>query len=182
MPHLRKALYGSCNLFQMRNFTTLIFWAAILLLILWLGVPLLTDIFGLTLTDKRLSDFYHSTKYFVVPTAILLTLLKTLSKGMASVIEVRNIFLTVCAALLSVLVFSFGFFDKLCGSTTKSTLFINRQESSSKIFLREYGCGAVGSGPRNEIVRVDTVWNIFIQVAKIDTTQLDSVMWMRAPN
>lgn len=163
----------------MRTLSTIIFWIAILLLILWIGIPFIADISGLILTDKRLSEFYHNSRYIVVPVAFLATLFKTLKKGSAWYIEMRTIFLTAGAAIFSILVFLSGFFDGLCGSTTKSTLYINQQISSSKIFFREYECGAASAGPQPEIVRVDTVYKIFIRVTKIDTTKLDTAIWIR---
>jgi len=163
----------------MRIFSTIIFWSAILLLILWVGVPFIADISGLILTDKRLSDFYHSTRYIVVPAAFLLTLFKTLKKGNAWHTELIAVLLTLGAASFSVLYFMTGFFEGLCSSTTKDTLFINREEPSSRIFLREFGCGAASGGERDEIIRIDTVFGIFIRVNEVDTTSLDRSIWVR---
>ena len=94
----------------------------------------------------------------------------------------RTILLTVTAALFSVLIFMFGFYDDLCGSTTKRTLFINHQVPSSRIFLREFGCGAANAGERQEVVRVDTIFGILIRVTEIDTTKLNRNKWMRQPD
>jgi len=153
-----------------------------LLLVFWVGIPLIADLSGLVLTNKRLSHFYQSTKYIVVPAAFLLTLFKTLKKNSAWHIEMRTILLTVTAALFSVLIFMFGFYDDLCGSTTKRTLFINHQVPSSRIFLREFGCGAANAGERQEVVRVDTIFGILIRVTEIDTTKLNRNKWMRQPD
>lgn len=166
----------------MRTFSTVIFWTAILLLILWIGIPFIANISGLILTNKQLSSLYHNTRYIVVPAAFLLTLFKTLKKGSAWHVEMRIILLTAGAAIFSVLVFMSGFFDGLCGSTTKSTLYVNRQVPSSKIFLKEYGCGAASAGTTPEVVRVDTVFTIFIRNTPIDTTTLDTTIWIRQPD
>jgi hypothetical protein len=166
----------------MRIFSAVIFWSAILLLILWIGVPFIADISGLILTDKRLSNFYHSTRYIVVPAAFLLTLFKTLKKGNTWHVELRTVLLTLGAASFSVLYFMTGFFEGLCGSTTKDTLFVNREQPSSQIVLREFGCGAASAGERDEIVRIDTVFGIFIRENEVDTTSLDRSIWIRQPD
>lgn len=166
----------------MRTFSLVIFWVAILLLVLWVGVPIIADINGLILTDKGISNFYHSSRYIVVPTAFLLTLFKTLKKGNAWHMGLRTILLTVGAAFFAVLFFMVGFFESLCGSTTNRTLFINRQVPTSGIFLREFGCGAASAGERAEMVRVDTVFRIFIRVREVDTSNLDRDIWIRQPD
>jgi hypothetical protein len=75
-----------------------------------------------------------------------------------------------------------GFFEGLCGSTTKDTLFVNREQPASRIFLREFVCGAASAGEREEIVRIDTVFGVFIRVNEVDTTSLDRSIWIRQPD
>ena len=134
------------------------------------------------MTDKRLSNFYHSTRYIVVPAAFLLSLFKTLKKGNTWHVELRTVLLTVGAASFSILYFVTGFFEGLCESTTTDTLFINRDQPSSRIVLREFGCGAASEGVREEIVRIDTVFDIFIRVNEVDTSSLDRGLWIRQPD
>lgn len=165
----------------MRRLSTALFILGIVLLILWVGVPFIADMFDLVLTDQRLSGIYHNTRYFIVPGAFLLTLFVTLRKSTTELAKWRTIFLTVIAASLSVLIFMAGFFDGLCGSSAKQVLFINRQKPSSKVLLREYDCGAASAGYRLEIVRVDTFFGIFIRVRKVDTTKLELDNWVRPP-
>jgi hypothetical protein len=132
----------------MRTFSTVFFWTAILLLILWIGIPFIADISGLLLTDRRLSDFYHNTRYIVVPTAFLLTLFKTLAKGSAWHVAMRTIFLTVGAALFSVLVFASGFSDGLCGSTQKAH-YLSIGKCHLLNFLKEFDVGGKCGSTRN---------------------------------
>jgi hypothetical protein len=161
----------------MRILSIIIFWIAIILLVAWLGLPLIVEVTNLILLDTAFSDFYHKSKVFVVPIAFLLTLVKTLKKGSPLYIQARALFFTIGAAVLSILIFMVSLSD-MCGDTVKKVLFINRQKPTTKIYLREYDCGAVGVGGL-EIVRIDTVAIIFSRVEKVDTAQLDKNDWIR---
>jgi hypothetical protein len=117
---------------------------------------------------------------FVAPVAIILTLFKTLKKKDAPHVEIRKIFLTLGAAFLAFLIYAISAMDFSCTSVNKQVLFVNEHDPSSKIFLREYGCGAwSGAAPKMEVVRVDTILYKFIRTSKVDTITLDRKIWHR---
>lgn len=153
------------------------------MIFLWLVVPLGVEVSSLELADKRLLQFYKTSRTFVLPISIILTLFKTYKKSDSSFVEIKKIFLTLTAAFLAFLICAFSLVDFSCTSINKHVLFISKIDPSSKIFLREFGCGAWGSAdPKMEVVRIDTVLYKFTRTTTVDTTVLDRNIWHRLAN
>jgi hypothetical protein len=167
----------------MRIFSSVVFYLALFILFIWVVVPLVIEVSDLEFSDMQLLKLYKSSRMYVVPVAIILTLFKSLKKRDNAFMEFRKIFISIGAALLSLVIFIGLLLDFSCDSINKQLLFINEYNPSSRIFLREYGCGSWSSvESRMEVVRIDTVLYKFTRTAKIDTTTLDKKIWHRQTN
>ncbi|WP_460570288.1 hypothetical protein [Flaviaesturariibacter terrae] len=163
---------------QMNKVRNTIFYFALLVLLFWWGVPIFLAAKGIELLDKRLVESYKIAGIFVVPFAILLTLVKTLKRTDDASDEGRKAGLTIGAALFFMVAGIFTLLaSTVCTNNHFEPLFVNGQ---SGIYLRDYGCGATDSDPPSlSVVRVDTVYRHFLRIYNVDTTHLDKSHWLR---
>lgn len=68
----------------------------------------------------------------------------------------------------------------MCRWTNGKILFTSSKNHSTKIILREYGCGATDSGkPNYKVCKVKYLSSSFIWVTRIDTTKINKIVWKR---
>lgn len=60
----------------------------------------------------------------------------------------------------------------MCSWANREILFANVNDQSTKIILRDYGCGATDNGrPTYQVCKVKKISSYFIWVTEIDTTK-----------
>lgn len=82
--------------------------------------------------------------------------------------------------VFSVILLIGGVFADMCGWTTTNTLFVNKYDTTEKVILREFGCGATDSGdPAYKVCKIQRISQYFIKVTEIDTSKLEKNVWER---
>ena len=164
----------------MRIVRNVIFYFALAVLLLWWGTPLVLAVKELEVVDKSLVESYKAWGVLVVPFAILLTMVRTFKREDTIADENRKGCLTVGAAFFfafiqaAILLFSLA-----CGYTGAEPLYVNKQQPSSGIYVRDFGCGATDTGPPStSTVRIDTVNRFFMRITDVDTAKLDKAAWL----
>jgi hypothetical protein len=78
------------------------------------------------------------------------------------------------------LIFMATFADGMCLWTTRKILFENKENPSSSIVVRDFGCGATDSSPATfATFQVKKLAFIFVSITPIDTSKIDRSKWRR---
>ncbi len=111
-----------------------------------------------------------------LPVFIPLTLIKQKQKKQLTV-KVLTVAATVVAALILLL---YMLVSGMCKYSGDTVLFVNKADSTCKIVVRSYGCGAWDSGyPKNEFYVTKPVTQLVRYVKDVDTTQINRNDWLR---
>jgi hypothetical protein len=122
-------------------------------------------------------------RFFGLPVAILLTLFGTLKQKDAATTRMIKIVLTICVAIFSVFILFMTVFASMCRWTNNKVLFENKNDKTTKIVLRDFGCGATDSGsPTYKVCKIKSISPLLVWVTNIDTTKIDRVTWQRVEN
>ncbi len=125
---------------------------------------------------------FDTIAFWGLPISILFSLTGTLRRTNSMGAIIAKIVLTVFVALIPVFV-AFATALDLCGWTTDKSLFVMKNDSATKIVLRDFGCGAVDStSPDYVVVKVKYLTSHFIWISNIDTTKIDRSVWHRIEN
>ena len=93
---------------------------------------------------------------------------------------ITKIVLAIVGYVGSVFVITIMLFAAMCGWTTDKVFFENKQNPSTKIVQRRFGCGAGDSSPATiKVFKIREISSDFIWATKIDTTKIDKSEWVR---
>jgi hypothetical protein len=165
-----------------QKFVKIVRWSSIIFLCLWVLIPVLGGFVPLELRRHSTIEYIYEWIYFhgFPIAAILLTLTWIKRKDRLSLFMAK-IILAICVAVISGIIAGIVLFSDMCAWTTRKTLFENKQNSSIKIVLRSYGCGATDSSyPTYETFKIreitsDIIWG----ATEIDTNQINKNEWRR---
>lgn len=166
------------NLFLRILFKISIFAIAVLIIL-----ALLKFLLPIEFTSESDEEFFTGFVILGIPLAILLTLSGTIKRTDTLRDMGRKIFATIFAAMIPVaipLAFALNF---MCDWYTEEILFDHETDSSQKIVLRSYGCGATDSTPPDYgTFKIHYYTSHIIWVTAIDTLAIDKRIWMRREN
>ena len=157
-----------------------IFWSSVGFIALILVAALLLHTLPLTFATGDDEDMFDRLAFGGLPIAILLTLTKTIKRTETKSTIVTKTVLTVVAAIIPVLI-AFATALGLCTWQTGKTLFNKKDDATTKIVLREFGCGAVdNTAPDCNVVEIKYITSHFMWISAIDTTTMDRTVWSRS--
>lgn len=163
----------------MRAFSKIIYWGALLLLVCFVIVPVIERFTQLEFTND-FRDRFEDLRFFVLPIAILCTLFGTIKAKDAYEIKTGKIILTICVALFCVGVLFVTVFSGMCQWSDGKIIFEDRNDKTTKIILRDFGCGATDSDlPVYKLVKVKAITPFLNRVTNVDTTKIDRELWQR---
>lgn len=155
----------------------LIFWSAIGLLLLFIVAPVI----GQPLPFRLELPGIEGLRAIAVPVCILLTLSGTLRKGDGATAVIAKLVITLVVMAISLIIMIMLAFADMCEWSTDKVLFQDRNNSSSQIVLRSYGCGATDStSPLYEVCEIYKIGGGCMLIFSTDTTRIDHTRWVRA--
>ena len=161
------------------KFSKIVFRIILVFIAFCIIIPIIGDYFSLEISNDSLKVVLSSIKFFGVPLAVLLTLVKTIKNVDTVLVKVLKVVFTSFIALISIFYLLVSAFE-LCNRTTLETLFVNKENENITIVVREFGCGAVDSTPANRDNYKN--WKIndyLIRSTPIDTSEIDKTMWVK---
>tara|TARA_R110002072_G_C7652556_1_gene508851 strand:- start:16 stop:516 length:501 start_codon:yes stop_codon:yes gene_type:complete len=164
----------------MNQIKRIIFWTAVVFIGIWLIMPVLRWIMDLEFATDSIKSNYKEFLFFAIPIAILLTLFGTINdKDKGSKIAGKVIGTSIAAAV-TVFIMFMSIFTDMCVWTNRQVLYENKNDSNTKIIVRDFGCGATDSGPPTVgIYKVRYFTDYFIRSTKIDTAKIDKNEWIK---
>ena len=164
----------------MQTSSKIIFWTSVTFIFFLVIVPFVAQFTPLEFTDGKLRNSIEQFRFFGLPVIILLTLFGTLKSKDRPEIKIAKVVLTIVVSATPVLIFFAIAFGGRCHWTESKTLFEKNNEKTTKMVLREFGCGATDSGrPTYKVAKVKKVYPALIWVTDIDTTKIDRNTWQR---
>jgi len=163
----------------MKVVSKLIFWLSIFLIFVFVVLPIVIDFTSLEFANDHYKSEYEEIRFYLLPIIIWLTLFGTIKKKYSRERISVTVGLTVLASVVSFLFLFFSVFAGMCAWTDNKTLFIKADDPTTKIILRDYGCGATDSGsPIYKTFKVKRLTSYLVSVNYIDTTKIDKTHWL----
>jgi len=164
----------------MNQIKKIFYWTGVVFIGFWLIMPILRLVMDIEFATVSIKSSYKKFLFFAVPIAIILTLFGTeKNKNKTSKIAIKIIG-RIIAIGISVFIMIMSLFIDMCIWTNKEILYVKKNDSNTKIIVREFGCGATDSGPpRVEIYKVKQFTNYFIRCTKIDSSKIDEKEWVK---
>lgn len=163
----------------MRLFLKILFWSSIIFLATCVIIGILGLFFQVEFVDYNTAIFFNKIKLYGIPISILLTLTGTLRPKDKTGLIIGKIFATLGVLLIVFIIGIVSMFD-LCGWLIDDTLFTKKNDSTEKIQIRHYDCGAVDSDkPNYKIVKIEKIGKYFLYTSKVDTNKIDRNDWVR---
>jgi len=167
----------------MRTSKKIIYWTSLAFIFLFVIVPFVGQFTPLEFTNDNFKTLLEEIRFFGLPIAILLTLFGTLKPKDSTASKGIKIALTISVSALSFFFLLVSAFGNMCGWTNNKTLFNNINDKTTKIVLRDFGCGATDSGsPIYKVCKIKNISPVFIWVTDTDTTKIDRQVWQRVDN
>ncbi len=167
----------------MQTSSKIIYWTSLVLIFIFVIVPFVGQFTPLEFTNANFQSLFEQFRFFGLPPVILLTLFGTLKAKDSSATKTTKIVLTICVSLFSVFILFLSIWAGMCRWTNNKVLFTNLNDKTTKIVLRDFGCGATDSGsPTYKVCKIKTILPSLIWVTGIDTTKIDRKIWQRVDN
>jgi hypothetical protein len=167
----------------MQTSSKIIYWTSLVLIFVFVIVPFVGQFTPLEFTNDNFQDSFEQFRFFGLPIAILLTLFGTLKAKDSTGTKTSKIVLTICISVFSVFILFMTVFAGMCRWTNNKILFNNITDKTTKIVLRDFGCGATDSGsPTYKVCKIKSITPLLIWVTAIDTTNIDRQIWQRVDN
>lgn len=167
----------------MRRSSKIIYWISLTLIFLFVVMPFVKQFTPFEITNNNLENSFAQIRFFGLPAAILLTLFKTIKPQNSTAIKTTKIIFTICLSLLSIFILLIAGFAGMCRWTNNQVLFNNINDKTTKIILREFGCGATDSDtPTSKVCKIKFILPSLIWVTDIDTNKIDRQIWQRVEN
>ena len=164
----------------MNRIKKIIFWTAVVCIGLWLIMPVIRWILDIEFATDSIKSNYKEFMFFVVPIAILLTLLGTIKGKDNGSIIAGKVIGTVVLVAVTIFIMFMSIFADMCVWTNREVLYEHKNDSNTKIIVRDFGCGATDSGPPTvAIYKVQYFTDYFIRATKIDTAKIDKKEWIK---
>lgn len=161
----------------------IIYWTSLFLIFVFVFVPFVGQFTPLEFTNDNFQDSFEQVRFFGLPLVILLTLFGTLKSKDSTGTKSTKIGLTICISLISIFVLFMTVFAGMCRWTNNKILFENINNKTTKIVLRDFGCGATDSGsPTYKVCKIKNITPLLIWVTSIDTIKIDRQIWQRVEN
>ncbi|MBL7800688.1 MAG: hypothetical protein JNL95_08170 [Chitinophagales bacterium] len=155
-----------------------IFKTSILLLSIWILSAICRTFIPLEFSNNNFEFIYDNIRFYGFPITIILTLTGTIKKDDSSGVIVTKIVMTIFISAFSVFVMFIMLFAEMCDWSTDKVVFVNKQNPSTKIVQRSFGCGATDSSPETiKVFKIREITPYFIWVTNIDTNQINKSEW-----
>jgi len=166
-------------------FLKIIYYLSIISLCLW-GVALILRIFlPLEFANHDSEMIYIKIRfYWFIISAVLLILTGVIERKHTLNLIITKIILSFGIVGFSIFVTMGIIIGSVCGWTVDDKVFFeNKQNSSIKIIMRNYDCGALDSSyPDFRPYKVRKISDNFNWATKIDTTKINRNEWIRIEN
>ena len=157
-----------------------IFRLVLIFLGFWVLFPIIRWVMNLEFATDSIKMNYKEFLFFAVPIAVILTLFGTIEKEDKGYGITGKIIGTVVVAVATIFIMFISVFADMCTWTNKQILYEHKTDSTTKIMVRDFGCGATDSGPPTvEIHKVRYFTKYFIRTTKVDTAKIDKSEWIK---
>lgn len=143
-------------------------------------MPVIRLIMDLEFAADSIKYNYKNILFFTVPIAILLTLLGTIKDKDKGFKIAGKVIGTFVIAALAVFIMIISILSDMCAWTNRQFLYEHKNDSNTKIIVRDFGCGATDSEPPTVgIYKVRRFTDYFIRSTKVDTATIDKNEWIK---
>ena len=152
-------------------------------IVFWLLISLFLAL-GPVEISGQLKDAFISGRFIGLPFAILLTLTGTIINAKTRLEALVKVILTVAASIAVFWIMIIAIFADMCSYNTRTVLFVNKDDLSDRIEVRDFGCGATDSSPATLHISRIKYFAQDIMIVKdknIDTAKIDQSQWQRVP-
>jgi len=148
------------------------------IIIFWFIRPWIFWLVGLDFANGNSESSYKLISFYVLPTAILLTISKTLISPHTNTEYVNAVLIRITLSVVSVIIVFLSLWLDMCGwyETERHFESVN---SNNRIITQEYGCGATDSDPETEtrFVQVRPIGNHLIFIQNINENEINLENW-----
>lgn len=163
----------------MRILSNVIFVACLLVFAIWLVVPFFFAVGGYRFAGAEFRHDFRTTRIWIVPLAVLLTLFKTYKQRDTAEEEGRKFGCTIAIAFGLFLVLFFSYISVGCSD---QVLFQKRGAPQAMVLIESCSGGAHDSGPpARSVFKRELVFDWLERIESIDTAHLDRRQWVRGP-
>jgi len=93
---------------------------------------------------------------------------------------VGKVIATILMASITIFIMFMSIFADMCVWTNQQVLYENKNDSNTKIIIRDFGCGAIDSDPPTVgIYKVQYFTDYFLRSTKIDTAKINKNEWIK---
>lgn len=157
-----------------------VYCTSILLLSIWTLTAVFGSLIPLEFSNNNHEFIYDSILFYGFPIAIILTLAGTIKKDDTRGTIATKVFITILISFISLCIMFMTSFTGMCDWTTDKVYFENKQNPSTTIVQRSFGCGATDSSPATiEVYKLRELTPYLIWVTSADTNQIDKNEWRR---
>ena len=158
-----------------------IYYLSIATLIFWFLVTAILAFSPIEISG-HLKYAYPVWRFESISLAILFTLAGSLGRNDTFWVGLMKVILTLIIDAFVVFVMVLAILGDMCEYSERQVLFQNRNDSSDKIVLRDFGCGATDSTPATTSIAHIKYFTPHIFIVKekyMDTSTIDHSKWIR---
>ncbi|MCB9262482.1 MAG: hypothetical protein H6607_08925 [Flavobacteriales bacterium] len=158
----------------------IILWLAIALLAFGLLCSPILWLLNMEFASDTIKSDYKLFLFFALPAAVLLTLFGTLKIHDNRRQIFAKTIITILMAAMVAFIMLLSLLSDMCAWTNRQVLFENKLHPTTKIIVRDFGCGATdGGSPVIDVFRVEHFRPFFIRATRIDTATINKNEWVR---
>jgi len=165
---------------EMKLILKIIFWMSISFIGTCIFVGLLGLVLPIEIIDDKIDHLYFNIRFYGFPISIILTLTGTIKPTDKLGLIIGKILATIGGSIVSIFIGFVLLFTGMCGWLTDDILFENKSDTSTKIEVRHYDCGATDSDrPNLKTYKVVSLTKYFIWRTRVDTNDINKDEWTR---
>lgn len=147
-------------------------------LVLWAIMPLIRYVLDIEFATDDFKSSYKEFLFFAVPIALLFTLTGTLKPKDTAGIVILKTLGTVGVAFVIMFIMFMSIFADMCAYYNEDVLYEHKDDPSTQIVVRSFGCGATDSSPASmHVQQLEYFTKYFIRATAIDTATIDKSQW-----
>ncbi|MDG1330918.1 MAG: hypothetical protein P8P74_01200 [Crocinitomicaceae bacterium] len=162
----------------MKRISKIIFISSVTFILMCISVTILVENTGFEFANG--GETFDKVLLFGVPLAILLTMFRlgySINSDFTNTIQIT---LTIVVGVASFFVLTIFLLLDLCTYTNSEALFQSTSDPSIEIIERDFGCGAVDSGPASISHWIVEDYPLgLIHCTRVDTNAIDLIEWNR---
>jgi hypothetical protein len=166
----------------MKKFCKIVYYSSIVFIAVAFGIGILIETIPLEWSSITYKENIGGALFFGVPIAILLTITRTgfkkIPDNKVRFAVLKSVLLALGYFLLIGLYGIISFGSGLCLWSTRDTILVNKIDRSTRIVVRDFGCGAVDSSPLiYDTFKEKEITCVFLHYNRVKMNELDTTEW-----